>query len=88
MKMGIKEFKERISEITASGEPVVITNHGKPVASYMPFKRKDPKKVKDATAAIRKWQKDLRAKGIEPEDLLAKLGLDPWGTPINERADC
>lgn len=41
MRLGMKEFRERIAEVTASSEPIVITHHGQPVASYPPFKRKD-----------------------------------------------
>ena len=36
MKMGIKEFRERISEVTLGDEVVIITNHGKRVGRYVP----------------------------------------------------
>jgi antitoxin (DNA-binding transcriptional repressor) of toxin-antitoxin stability system len=83
MKLGIKEFRERISEVTASGEPVVVTNHGKPVASFAPFKRKDPEMVRKAAEEIRRWQTEMKAKGINPEAVLAGLGLDAWGEPVS-----
>jgi antitoxin (DNA-binding transcriptional repressor) of toxin-antitoxin stability system len=83
VKMGIKEFRERISEVTASGEPVVITNHGKPVGSFAPFKRKDPKKIQETAEEIMKWQDEMRAKGIDLEAVLSGLGLDPWGVPLD-----
>ena len=87
MRMGIKEFRERISEVTAAGLSVLITNHGKPVGHYAPFKPKDPQKVRNAAAAVAKAQADLRAKGIEPHDLLTEMGLDPWGAPLDECTD-
>lgn len=81
--MGIKEFRERISEVTAAGEPVVITNHGKPVGSYAPFKRKDPKKVKEAAEKVARWQEEMKAKGIDLDAAMADMGLDPWGVPLD-----
>ncbi|RHW19183.1 hypothetical protein D1610_03480 [Sphingomonas gilva] len=86
MKMGIKEFRERISEVTELGEPVIVTHHGREVASYFPRKPKDPKKVKRAAEAIRRWQSDMKAKGVDLEDMLAGIGLDPWGEPLDDRA--
>jgi antitoxin (DNA-binding transcriptional repressor) of toxin-antitoxin stability system len=83
MKMGIKEFREKISEITALGQPVVVTHHGKPVGSYAPFKRKDPEAVRKTAEEISRWQTEMRAKGIDTEDWLAELGLDPWGVPLD-----
>jgi antitoxin (DNA-binding transcriptional repressor) of toxin-antitoxin stability system len=82
MKMGIKEFRERIREVAEGGEPVVVTNHGKPVGSFAPLSRKDPAAVRRAEAEIAAWQDDMRAKGIDLEKVLAGLGLDPWGEPI------
>ena len=87
MKLGIKEFRERIAEVTASGEPVVITHHGKPVASYAPFKRKDPEAVRKTAADIGQWQTEMKAKGINLESILAGLGLDSWGEPVDV-SDC
>lgn len=87
MKLGIKEFRERIAEVTASGEPVVITHHGRPVASYAPFKRKDPEAVRQAATDIGNWQSEMTAKGIDFEAILAGLGLDPWGEPVDV-SDC
>jgi antitoxin (DNA-binding transcriptional repressor) of toxin-antitoxin stability system len=83
MKLGIKEFRERVSELTNSGDPVVVTNHGKPVASFAPFRRKDPEAIRKAADEIANWQAEIRAKGIDPEKILAGLGLDAWGAPID-----
>jgi antitoxin (DNA-binding transcriptional repressor) of toxin-antitoxin stability system len=83
MKMGIKEFRERIKEVTESGEAVVITNHGKPVASFAPFKRKDPENVRRTAENIERWQEEMKAKGVDLEAVLSGLGLDQWGAPLN-----
>lgn len=84
MKMGIKEFRERISEITERGEPVVVTNHGREVATYLPRRPVNLERARKAAEDIKAWQEELRAKGIEPEDILADMGLDPWGVPLDE----
>jgi antitoxin (DNA-binding transcriptional repressor) of toxin-antitoxin stability system len=84
MKLGIKEFRERISEVTELGDVVVVTNHGRPVASYAPFRRKDPERVRKAAESIIAWQDDLRAKGVDLDGMLATLGLDPMGVPLDE----
>ena len=86
MKMGIKEFRERLGEI-AQGEAVVeLTKHGKVVGQYRPKRTFDPVAAEKAVNDISRWQAELRAKGVEPEDLLAELGLDPWGVPLDDRA--
>lgn len=83
MKMGIKEFRERISEVTEIGDPVLVTHHGQPVASYKPFRRKDPEQVRLAAAAIRQWQDEMRADGIDLEAILADLGMDAMGNSLD-----
>jgi antitoxin (DNA-binding transcriptional repressor) of toxin-antitoxin stability system len=87
MKMGVKEFKERISEVTERGEPVIVTHHGRTIANYFPRKPKDPKKIKEAADAIRKWQDDMKIKGIDLDAVLAERGIDPWGEQLNDNPD-
>ena len=87
MRMGIKEFREKISEVTASGEAVVVTNHGRPVASYAPFKPKDPEAVRRAAEEIRLWQEKVRAEGVDLDAILADLGMNPWGEPLDDVSD-
>lgn len=36
MKMGIKEFRERIGEVALGDEPVILTHHGRRVGQYIP----------------------------------------------------
>ncbi len=84
MKMGIKEFRERISEVTERGKPVIVTHHGKEVATYLPRRVVDLDRARKAADEIKEWQQELRAKGIEPEAILAEMGLDPWGVPLDE----
>jgi len=83
MKMGIKEFRDRISEVSAGDEIVVVTHHGKPVGRYIPELRRKPAEnvdldewVKEREAFSRAWRArtpDWRARlaaaGVPPEEI-------------------
>jgi antitoxin (DNA-binding transcriptional repressor) of toxin-antitoxin stability system len=87
MRMGIKEFREKISEVTEKGDPLVVTHHGRAVATYMPLKPKDPVKIRRAAESIKRWQDEMKAEGVDLEGVLAGLGLDPYGEPLDASAD-
>ena len=82
MKMGIKEFRERISEVAHGTEIVEVTHHGKTLALLHPLRR-DPAKIRAAASAIQDAQDGFRDKGVDLEAELAAIGLDPWGEPLN-----
>lgn len=83
MKMGIKEFRERISEVTDAGEAVLVTNHGHLVGSYLPLHRKDPERIRKAATEMASWQDDARSRGVDLDKMLTQLGLDHMGSPID-----
>ena len=83
--MGIKEFRERFSEIVRKGEPVLVTNHGKVVGTFAPLRPKDPERVRQAAESIRHWQEEMKAKGVDLEAALAAEGIAPDGTPLDDR---
>ena len=86
MKMGIKEFRERIGEIADGDTVIELTKRGKVVGEYRPRRPFDPAAAKRALESVQRWQAEMRAQGVEPEDWLAELGLDPWGAPLEDRA--
>jgi hypothetical protein len=86
MKMGIKEFRERISEVVDGHEIIELTRHGLVVGEFRPKKPFDAAAAREAGEAVKRWQAELRAKGVEPEEWLAEMGLDPWGAPLDEQA--
>ncbi len=53
MKMGIKEFRERISEVSLGKEMVIVTHHGKPVGRYIPINLSRPAADIDMKAWVR-----------------------------------
>ena len=86
MKMGIKEFRERIGEVALGDEAVVLTHHGKRVGQYIPDRARKPPLAIDmdawATESLEvgrrwrmrtpDWREQLRALG-EPEEDIAEL---------------
>lgn len=84
MKMGIKEFRDRLREVTDLGEPVIVTNHGREIATYLPHRRPSLAEARKAAADIKAWQEEMRAAGIDLEAILADMGMDPWGVPLDE----
>ncbi len=87
MKMGIKEFRERLSEVAHGTELVELTHHGKTLGMFQPLRR-DPETIRAAAAAIQRGQDELRAKGIDLDAELAAIGLDPWGEPLDADGRC
>lgn len=43
IKVGVREFRERIASFLESDTPVAVTRHGETVGVYIPTKRKRPK---------------------------------------------
>ena len=84
MKMGIKEFRDKIGELAEGDSAVQLTKHGKVVGEYRPRKPFDAEAARRALETVQRWQAELREKGIEPEDWLAEMGLNPMGEPLDE----
>jgi PHD/YefM family antitoxin component YafN of YafNO toxin-antitoxin module len=43
IKVGVREFRERIAKFLESESPVAVTRHGETVGVYIPTRRKRPK---------------------------------------------
>lgn len=84
MKMGIKEFRERMSEVFRGDEPVLITHHGNVVARVTPVHGKPAEAVDvdEWLAQIERAQADWRTATPDWRDRLAAFGLGPDGEPI------
>lgn len=85
MKMGIKEFRERLSEVAHGTEMVELTHHGRVIAMFQPLRR-DPERIRAVAESVQRWQDDMKAKGVDLEAALAEIGLDPWGEPLDRAA--
>lgn len=82
MKMGIKEFRERLSEVARGNQPVQLTHHGEVVGTYIPKRKYDAAAAKRALADHLRWQDEMRGRGVDLESALADMGLDPYGMPL------
>ncbi|WP_174287025.1 hypothetical protein [Sphingomonas bacterium] len=90
MKMGIKEFRERLGEVARGREQVQLTDRGQVIGTYTPWPKMDPERLERARlAGIRhqEAQDELRAHGIDTSVLLAEIGLSPWGEPLEQAND-
>jgi len=45
IKVGVREFRERIATFLESGTPVAVTRRGETLGVYIPTRRKQPKTV-------------------------------------------
>ena len=64
-RVGIREFREKLSTFLESSKPIAITRHGETVGFYIPAKRK--RKQADLEA--------LRAAGEQLDAMLAAAGV-------------
>jgi antitoxin (DNA-binding transcriptional repressor) of toxin-antitoxin stability system len=73
-RVGIRQFRENLSEYIDSTEPVAITRHGQTVGIYVPTK---PKVTEEDRRAFREAGERMRAvlreDGIDPEDLIREF---------------
>lgn len=79
MKMGIKEFRERLSEVARGEEPVILTDRGEVIGTYTPRPRKQlTKEELSAWVAEREAFRDTwRARTPDWRERLISAGLDP-----------
>jgi len=45
IKVGVREFRERIATFLESDSPVAVTRHGETVGVYVPTRRKQPREA-------------------------------------------
>ncbi len=79
MKMGIKEFRERISEVSTGDEVVIVTHHGRRVGRYIPERPSDldinawveerKEFGRKWRAATPDWRDRLKSEGIDPDEV-------------------
>lgn len=72
VKVGIREFREKLADFLEADQPVAITRHGETVGFYIPTRRK----VKDEDlaalrAAAARLDAMIEASGASEEDLVS-----------------
>jgi hypothetical protein len=88
--MGIKEFRERISEVSLGDEMVIVTHHGKRVGRYIPDGARKPAAnidmkawVKEREESARQW----RARTPNWRELLREIDTPEFEIAEIEAAD-
>ncbi len=73
MKVGIREFREKLANYLLESEvPVAITRHGDTVGYYIPARRKRPDTERAALKeAVSRLQQVLVAEEISEDEILA-----------------
>ena len=72
-KVGAYEAKTKLSELlkrAASGERIVVTKHGVPVAELIPAGKTNNVDAKEAVAAIKSFRKGHRLNGVSVRELI------------------
>lgn len=84
IKLGVREFRERLSEVANGTDFVVVTNNGVEVGTYMPKRwLRDVGKARAAAEAVANAQRELRKRGIDLDAEMAAMGLTPYGEPLD-----
>lgn len=85
MKMGVREFREKLSEVANGDDFVVVTNNGQEIGTYMPKKwMRDVGAARKAAESLARWQAEMRARGIDLDKEMAAMGLTPFGELLAE----
>lgn len=84
MKMGMKEFRARVGELRDAPEPIIVTNHGREIGTFIPRTwLRDAKAAERAAASVARWRREMRMQGIDLDAELEAMGLSSLGEPLN-----
>lgn len=89
MKMGVREFRERVSEVVNGSQPVTVTNNGRAVGTYIPLDFRDGKPAEtgiDMVAWVahrEKFAREWRAATPDWRERLRSIGIDPDEDPLD-----
>ena len=64
--VGIREFRDRATQMMSAGETLVIERHGEPIGFFVPISAKDRRAGSEALGRL----------GEAVDDLLATAGID------------
>jgi hypothetical protein len=73
--VGVREFRDHVSEYLSGGEPLAVRKHGRLLGFYLPAKRKSD--AEELQAALRDLGESLvelrRESGLSEEELVEEL---------------
>lgn len=73
--VGVREFRDHVSEYLSGGEPLAVRKHGQLLGFYLPAKQKSD--AEELQAAVRDLGESLtelrRATGLSEEEIVEEL---------------
>lgn len=86
MKLGVKEFRERFSELAEGAEPVVVTKNGRVVGTYKPTRTVEERRANWAriSAELDQFREEWKASTPDWKERMASIGLGPDGESLRE----
>ena len=85
IELGIREFRERLSEVANGTDMISVTNNGVEIGTYLPKRwLRDIGRARRAAEAVEKARQDLRARGMDLDREMAALGMTPHGEPLED----
>ena len=85
IELGIREFRERLSEVANGTDMVSVTSNGVEVGTYLPKRwRRDVGKARQAAEAVEQARQELRARGMDLDHEMRMLGMNSWGEPLED----
>lgn len=85
MKLGVKEFRERFSEIADGSQPVFVTKNGRIVGKYQPMLSTEERvhNWAEISARLEKHREEWKARTPDWKQRMADYGLTPDGDMID-----
>lgn len=85
IELGIREFRERLSEVANGTDMVSVTSNGVEVGTYLPKRwLRDLGRARKAAEAVAAARAELAKRGMDLDKEMAALGLTPHGEPLAE----
>lgn len=85
IELGIREFRERLSEVAGGTDMVSVTNNGVEIGTYLPKRwLRDIGRARRAAEAVEHARDELRARGMDLDREMAALGMTPYGEPLED----
>ena len=72
-EIGVFEAKTHLPSLlqrVQAGERFIITRHNRPVAELIPYRPRDPEKIREAIAALKSFQKTHSLNGLSVRELI------------------
>ena len=72
-QVGVREFRNRASQLMASGDILAIERHGHTIGYFIPVKSTDAEEARLAQARFEQAVAEAKAAGVFDEDLLSDM---------------